>query len=102
MMRILTTPSHLARATISPGAGNAEACRQIIDQWKQNGARGGEAVALGAALAGATAELGGAAWIGEESAQRGAQRDRVLRRDQHAASLENLGNHRHGGGDDRP
>src|SRR5262249_61763057 len=57
--RVRTGDDENPHDTVSPGAGNAEACRQIIDQWKQNGARGGEAVALGAALAGATAELGG-------------------------------------------
>src|SRR5207249_11567622 len=64
----------------SRASGGGEAGGDIVDQRKEDGARGGEAVALGAAPAGAAPELGGARRIIEQPAERRAQRRRGVRR----------------------
>src|SRR5207249_5745029 len=52
---------------------------EIVDEREQDGAGGGEAVALGAALTGAASQLGGARRIVEQAPEGHAQRRRVAR-----------------------
>src|SRR2546423_6805771 len=63
---------------------------EVVDQGEEDGARGGEAVALGAALARAAAELGGGARIGQETADRRAQRNRLTGRNAKSPAPDDL------------